>query len=96
MKIGSISILRSDQRGTIFNCGNSCFISRKAGTTSADHQHPDPETAYLIQGEARLTVDDETETIRAPYQYTVGPHVYHKLVALTDIGLIVDKARETS
>ena len=91
MKLNKISIIKSDERGIIYDCGNSKFISRKKGTISANHKHEDPETVYLVKGEVELTIDDETQTVKAPMMFKSDSNVYHKLVALTDIELVIDK-----
>ena len=46
MKLNQIKIIKSDDRGIIYECGQSNFISRKKGTISADHIHADPERIY--------------------------------------------------
>ena len=48
MKLGEIKIIKSDERGIIYNCGKSNFITRKKGTISADHSHEDNEIIYQV------------------------------------------------
>jgi len=94
MKINNIDIIKSDERGVIYDCGKSCFISRKKGTVSANHSHEDPEIVYLVRGEIELTIGDETEIVKAPAMFETGPNVHHKLIALTDIELVIDREGE--
>ena len=91
MKLNQIKIIKSDDRGIIYECGQSNFISRKKGTISADHIHADPERIYLVEGKIELTIGDETQIVEAPIMFDHGPNVYHKLVALTDIRLIIER-----
>ena len=94
MHLEDIRVIKSDERGTIYDCGESRFISRKKGTISASHIHEDSETIYLVKGEVELTIGDETQLIKAPVKFDVAPNVYHKLVALTDIELVINREGE--
>lgn len=91
MKLEDIQLIKSDERGVIYQCGKSNFIVRKKGSVSANHKHHEAETLYLVQGGGILTVGDETQPIKAPIACYIKPDTYHKLVALTDITLIVDR-----
>lgn len=91
MELNEIKIIKSDERGTIYDCGASSFISRKKGTISANHKHEDPEIVYLVKGEIELTIDDATQIVKAPIMFKTDPNVFHKLVALTDIELVIDR-----
>ncbi|MFA6253558.1 MAG: cupin domain-containing protein [Patescibacteria group bacterium] len=94
MKLGEIKIIKSDERGIIYDCGKSSFITRKKGTISANHTHEDSEIVYLVKGEVELTIKDETKIVKAPIMFEVPPNVYHKLIALTDIDLVIDRSSE--
>jgi quercetin dioxygenase-like cupin family protein len=88
MQTEDIPIFRKDERGIIYRCGSVNYIVRKKGTISAGHTHEEPETIYLIEGEAELTIGKETKNVEAPVKFYVPSNEYHKLVALTDIKLI--------
>lgn len=94
MELNEIRVIKSDERGTIYNCGKSRFISRKKGTISASHKHESQEIIYLVKGEAELTIEDETQLVKAPIMFKIDSNVYHKLVALTDIELVIDRDDE--
>ncbi len=88
MNIGSVPVVKHDERGFIYRTGSVNYISRKKGTVSANHTHPEPETIFLVEGKGELTVGHEKQIIEAPVKVTIRAHEYHKLVALTDIRLI--------
>ena len=92
MELHEIKIIKSDERGIIYDCGNSSFITRKKGTIGADHTHEDPEIIYLVKGEIELTIGDETQVVKAPIMFKIDPNVYHKVVALTDIDFVIDRS----
>lgn len=94
MKLQNIRVIKSDERGVIYDCGPLKFIARKRGTISADHKHEDSEIVYLVKGEIELTIGDETQIVKAPVRFESGPNVYHKLVALTDIELVIEREGE--
>lgn len=91
MELHEIKIIKQDDRGIIYDCGKSNFISRTKWTISANHIHNDDETIYLIEWEIELTIDQETQITKAPIMFTIKGNTYHKLVALTDIKLIIDR-----
>ena len=91
MDLQEIKIIKSDERGMIYDCWKSNFISRKKGTISANHTHEDPEIIYLVKGEVELTIWNETMVVKAPVMWEINANIYHKLVALTDIELIIDR-----
>ncbi|MFH0853080.1 MAG: cupin domain-containing protein [bacterium] len=94
IKLNPIRVIKNDDRGIIYDCGESKFIAREKDTISADHSHPDPEVCYLVKGEIELTIGDETQVVKAPVRFESGPNEYHKLVALTDIELVIERKGE--
>jgi quercetin dioxygenase-like cupin family protein len=94
MELNEIKIIKSDERGIIYDCGNSSFITRKKGTIGANHTHEDSEIIYLVKGEIELTIGDETKIVKAPIMFKIPPNVYHKVVALTDIDFVIDRSGE--
>lgn len=92
MELREIKIIKSDERGIIYDCGKSNFISRKKGTISANHEHKDSEIIYLVKGKVELTIGEKTQIIKAPIMFRVDSNVYHKLTALTDIDLVIDRS----
>ena len=94
MDLNKIKIIKSDERGIIYDCGNSSFITRTKGTVGADHTHEDHEIIYLVKGEIELTIGDETQKVKAPIMFRINPNVYHKVVALTDIDFVIDRHGE--
>lgn len=94
MQLEEIKIIKSDKRGFIYDCGKSSFITRKKGTVSANHQHGNHEIIYLIRGEIELTIGEEAETVKGPIKFEIPSNTYHKLIALTDIDLVIDRDNE--
>ena len=94
MELNQIRVIKKDDRGVILDCGKSSFIARKKGSISANHQHADPETVYLVTGEIELTINEETKIVKAPIMFKTESNEYHKLVALTDIELVIDREEE--
>lgn len=94
MELHEIKIIKSDERGIIYDCGKSSFMTRKKGTIGADHTHEDPEIIYLVKGEIELTIGDETQVVKAPIMFKIDSNIYHKVVALTDIDFVIDRSGE--
>ncbi|MBU0612599.1 cupin domain-containing protein [Patescibacteria group bacterium] len=93
MLLEEVDVIKSDDRGVILDCGRSNFISRKKGTVSADHTHDENEIVYLVKGEVELTMGEETQIVKAPVKFVAPPNIYHKLVALTDIEMVIDRGK---
>ena len=94
MELQDIKIIKQDERGIIYNCSKSNFILRKKRSISANHKHEDSEIVYLVKGKVELTIGDETKIVNAPVIFKSNSNVYHKLVALTDIELAIDRDRK--
>ncbi len=92
MNLEDITIIKTDARGVIYDCGKSSFIARKKGSVSADHTHEDAETIYLVKGEIELTIGEETQIVKAPVKFSYAGNIYHKLIALTDIELVINRS----
>ncbi len=92
MNLEDMKIVKSDERGVIYDCGRSNFIARKKGSISADHKHEGAEIVYLVKGEIELTIGNNTQIVKAPVKFSYASNVYHKLVALTDIELVIDRS----
>jgi uncharacterized cupin superfamily protein len=94
MQLNEIRKIKEDDRGVIYDCGASSFITRKKGTVSANHAHKDPEIVYLVRGEVELTIGEEVQIVKAPVMFKTKSSEYHKLIALTDIDLVIDREGE--
>jgi quercetin dioxygenase-like cupin family protein len=90
MNIEKINITKEDDRGIIYDCDKVGCIFRKKGTVSANHAHEEAETLYLVKGDVKITIENETEIMKAPSKVSIDEGVYHKLIALTDIVIIRD------
>ncbi|MFH1751746.1 MAG: cupin domain-containing protein [archaeon] len=87
--IEKLKLIKEDSRGKMFRIENFHFIKRYKGTISADHDHDEAEIIYFLDGKAELTVGKKTTKVRAPVKITIPAKAHHKLVALTDIILLV-------
>jgi quercetin dioxygenase-like cupin family protein len=94
MLLDKIDVIKSDERGVILDCGKSNFIFRKKGTISADHTHDEHEIFHLVKGEVEATVGEETQILKAPIKIDIPSNVYHKLIALSDFELVIDREGE--
>jgi len=94
MNLKKLKIVKSDDRGIMYACDKLDYISRKKGTISADHTHEYPETLYLVKGEIKLTIDKKTKIVKAPMKIVIPKDVYHKLIAFSDIELLIDREDE--
>lgn len=91
MNIRNLDIIKEDEWGKIYNCGEFKLIYRKKGSVSADHAHPRKEALFLIEGKIELTIDNGTKVIEAPVKIMIPENIHHKIKALTDIKLIEKK-----
>ena len=88
MNIKKLRVIKSDERGTVYDCERTNFIVRKKGTVSSDHTHAEGEDIFLVEGEMELTVGKEIKRVKAPIKIEILPNVYHKIIAITDIRIL--------
>ena len=86
-----LKIIKSSDKGKIYECGKFNIIKRKKGTVSADHAHKEQEKLYLLDGNIELTIGNETKIIEIPSKIEIKPNEYHKIVAISDIILLEEK-----
>ncbi len=91
MKISDLPIIKTDERGVIYDCDNVKAILRKKGTISGDHIHEKPDTLFLLEGEIELTIGKTTQPAKAPIKIEIPANTYFKILALTDIKLLENK-----
>lgn len=85
MNIKKISVIKSDGRGEILDCGEVRAVLRKKGSLSADHSHEDAEVLYLLEGRAEITIGGRRGEVAGPSMIEIEENVYHKIIALTDV-----------
>ncbi len=90
-KITKIDTYKSDERGVIYDCGKVRIISRKQGSTSANHQHEEKEVLFLISGKIELEVGEERDIISGYKKIEIPGNIHHTVKALTDIILLIDR-----
>jgi len=88
MNIKKLPVIKSDERGTIYDCNRMNFLIRKKGTISSDHSHKEGEDIFLVEGKIKLTVGNETKEVESPVKIEILPNVYHKIIAITDIRIL--------
>lgn len=91
MRLKELRVIKSDERGIMYDCDKLNFIARKKGSVSANHSHEDPEVLYLVKGEVELTLGNETRKVAAPVKIDIPGGTFHRLVALSDIEILEDR-----
>lgn len=91
MNLQELRIIKSDQRGIMYDCDKLKFVSRKKGSISANHEHPDEEILYLLRGNIALTVGKKIQQVSAPTKIKIAGNTYHQLIALSDIEFLEDR-----
>lgn len=89
LMIENIPLLKQDDRGAMYDCGELKFIWTRQGATRANHIHEDTEEIlYLVRGEVELTLGEEISHVTAPAKITIPPNTYHKLLMLTETEIL--------
>ena len=89
--LSPLPILKSDDRGVMYNCDTLKCVVRKKGSISGNHIHSDPEILYLVSGSATVTVGDETTVVEAPMKIQIPGNIHHQLFADSDIIFLEDR-----
>jgi quercetin dioxygenase-like cupin family protein len=91
MNITKLSIIKSDERGVVYDCEKLNFVSRRKGSISGDHKHDSLDILYLVKGEFELITSKEKKTLSAPCKIEIEPGLHHTFVALTDVDFLEAK-----
>jgi mannose-6-phosphate isomerase-like protein (cupin superfamily) len=93
MDVKEIPITKSDDRGVIYSCDDIEWVIRKKDSVSGNHNHPEREILFLLEGEIELTVGEQIKKLKAPVKVDIPSNTHHKILALTDIKMFVEKSR---
>lgn len=64
------------------------FLDVKAGSTSAEHSHPQEQVAMLTEGEFELTIEGRPARFGPGSVIVIPSHVRHSGLAVTDCKLM--------
>lgn len=85
----SIDLAKQNEKGTTYQADGLKILYRKEGSVSGDNSENPEERLYLITGSAQVTLEGTTWRIDAPARIDFPARTYHKIVALTDISLVM-------
>lgn len=89
-----IKILKSDERGGIYDCGPVQVVFWNAGSKSSVHTHPYPETIFVLRGAVRVTYWRKSETLLALEQITIPANTPIKVEALENVIILETRGKE--
>jgi len=84
-----MKVIKENEKGKTYQADNFKILYRYKGTTSGDNSENPKEIIYFINGSAEITLKDKTWVIKAPEKVEFPAKTYHKIIALTDISLII-------
>jgi len=84
-----MKLLKENEKGKTFQTRKCKILYRKKGTVSGDNEINPKEIIYFITGEAEITLNDKTWTIKSPARVDFPAKTHHKIKALTDISFII-------
>lgn len=64
-------------------------VDFQEGAIGAMHEHYHSQVTYVVSGEFRLTIGDETKTVKGGDAFYIPPHVMHGAVC-TVPGVLID------
>jgi quercetin dioxygenase-like cupin family protein len=85
-----MKLIKQDERGSTYQADGFRILYRKKGSVSGDNDINEAENIYLIEGYAKVTLDQQKpQTIVAPANFYIPENTHHKIEALTNITLIM-------
>ncbi len=84
-----MKLVKNNEKGKVYEGGDLKVFYREKGSISGDNDVNLHEKIYLINGEAKLTLENNTEKIIAPAEVEIPEKTYHKIVAITDITFVL-------
>jgi mannose-6-phosphate isomerase-like protein (cupin superfamily) len=84
-----MELIKENEKGTSYQADKFKILYRKIWSVSWDNKENKKEIIYLIAGSAEITIEEDIQTILAPHKIEIPANTYHKILALTDISLIL-------
>lgn len=91
VKLKNIPVVKSDNRGIVYDCDRVSYVDVKKGSISKEHSHNIVENIFLLKGRAQLIVGDRKLVIDSPKKIIIPKNANHELKALTNITLVFYK-----
>jgi mannose-6-phosphate isomerase-like protein (cupin superfamily) len=88
MKNQPLKPIKQNESRATYECGPVFYIEAKAGGTLADHTHDEAETLWIVSGNGKIQVGEETTQFEAPCILEIPGGVYHKFLPVTDVNFI--------
>lgn len=86
-----LDLIKSNAKGKTYQADGFEILYRYKGVIAGDNSENSEEIIYLINGEAEVTINDETVTLKSPAKFKIPAKTYHKIKAVTDIAFILWK-----
>ena len=84
-----MKLLKEDDRGKVFETGCCKIFYRNKKSISGDNNINPYEKIILIQGKAKVTLDNHVFDIQAPFEFEIKEKTYHKIEAISDIVFLI-------
>lgn len=84
-----LELIKENEKGKAYDTDRCKILYRNKWCVAGDNELNPYELIYLINGNAQITLKDETKVIEAPEVFEFPANTYHKILALTDISFIL-------
>jgi len=85
-----MQLIKENENGKTYQVKDMCkILYRNKWSISGDNKTNPKETIYLVSGKAEITLKEKIRRVEAPEIIKFPEKTYHKILALSDISLIV-------
>jgi len=84
-----MKLIKENEKGKTYQTDKCKIFYRNKGAIIGDNNTNLKETIYLVSGEVQITLKNETRKAEAPEIIHFPAKTYHKIVAISDISMIV-------
>ena len=84
-----LELLVDKKEGRNYQADGFKILYRYKGMIAGDNDVNPDENIYMVDGKAKITLENKTWTAEAPHHFHFPAKTYHKVEALTDITLIL-------
>ena len=84
-----MELIKENQKWKTYKADKCKIFYRYKWTVAWNNSENEEELIYLINWEAKVTIEDKETVFKAPAEIKIPEKTYHKIEAITDISFIL-------
>jgi mannose-6-phosphate isomerase-like protein (cupin superfamily) len=88
MDIRELPLVKEGESGPTYQLDGYTLRLRWAGYKGGMHEHETPEELVFVHGKAKITIDEESKEVEAPFIVRFPPDTYHEILYVSDVAFL--------